>query len=93
MPVITNLIAFGMVLASCSIGLVITLLVGLKPIEIYMVIFAGPIVTMMDLHYRRRYGNKQFFASTAGGHIYFIPMWIMGFVYVLLGSWLVILPR
>jgi hypothetical protein len=50
-----------------------------------LMIIAGPLCAAMDLVYRTKHGEGRWFHPNCGGALFFIPMWILGVVWLALG--------
>ena len=50
-----------------------------------LMIIAGPLCTAMDLVYRFKRANRRWFSPSVGGALFFIPVWILGIVWLVLG--------
>ncbi len=48
-------------------------------------VIAGPIIACADLFYRIKLGGKHLFHPRCGGHAFFIPIWVMGALWVMIG--------
>jgi len=81
--IIFNLV--GIILFALSFGIATGLgkALGLSSEGLIMLI-GGPLSTCMDLAYRKFVG-KNWFRPAAGGSLFFIPVWILGIVWSLLG--------
>ncbi len=77
----------GAIMFAIAFGIAVGLghLVGLTA-EGPMMIMAGPPCLGMDLAYRARYGGKRLFHPECGGSLFFLPVWVLGIVWMVLGS-------
>ncbi len=50
-----------------------------------MMIIAGPLCLAMDLGYRFIRGEREWLSSEDGGALFFIPIWIFGVLWFVLG--------
>jgi hypothetical protein len=48
-------------------------------------IIAGPLCVALDLAYRNRQEDGSFWAPGVGGALFFIPVWVWGIVWFLMG--------
>ena len=46
---------------------------------------AGPLCAAIDLAYRYRRPDRRWFHPSFGGALFFIPVWILGIVWLVLG--------
>jgi hypothetical protein len=76
-PVIFNYIAFVINLLGFAIAIGLAALFDrLEPNAICFL--AGLAISMLDIGYRLRLGERRLFHPEHGGHIYFVPSWIIG---------------
>jgi hypothetical protein len=50
-----------------------------------LMIIAGPLCVAMDLAYRYKRADRRWFSPGVGGALFFIPVWILGIVWLVLG--------
>lgn len=50
-----------------------------------LMIIAGPLCAALDLAYRYRRPERHWFHPNLGGALFFIPVWILGIVWLVLG--------
>jgi hypothetical protein len=50
-----------------------------------LMILAGPLCTVMDSSFRMRKAERRWFHPDAGGNLFFIPIWLLGIVWLALG--------
>src|SRR5262245_46877619 len=50
-----------------------------------LMIIAGPLCVTMDLVYRLRHRERRWFHPNRGGALFFIPVWILGIIWLVLG--------
>jgi hypothetical protein len=50
-----------------------------------LMIIAGPLCAAMDASLRLRKGERRMFHPHAGGNLFFIPIWLLGIVWFVLG--------
>jgi hypothetical protein len=50
-----------------------------------LMIIAGPLCVAMDLVYRFMRSGRRWFHPSFGGSLFFIPVWILGIVWLVLG--------
>ena len=50
-----------------------------------LMIVAGPLCIALDLIYRLRRANRRWFSPAVGGALFFIPVWIVGIIWLVLG--------
>jgi hypothetical protein len=50
-----------------------------------LMIIAGPLCIIMDLLYRFKRADRRWFSPGAGGALFFIPVWILGVFWLVLG--------
>lgn len=55
-----------------------------SPSEGMMMMIAGPLATLLDFLYRRRYGGS-WFRPSAGGSLFFLPVWGFGILWFFFG--------
>ena len=46
---------------------------------------AGPLCAVFDLAYRYNFAERNWFRASAGGSLFFLPLWQMGFIWLVLG--------
>ncbi len=74
-----------------AIGFVAAYLIGLPlgaTSEAPLMAIGGPLMFIGDLLYRqrRRQGAQWWYSPRAGGHLFFIPVWCLGLVWMALGT-------
>jgi hypothetical protein len=76
----------GMVICGLAFGMAfgIGYLVGTSD-EGPLMIIAGPLCTAMDTFVRLRKAGRRWFHPEAGGNLFFIPIWLLGIVWLVLG--------
>lgn len=50
-----------------------------------LMMIAGPLCVAIDLAYRIRPSERRWFHPSFGGALFFIPVWILGIVWLVLG--------
>lgn len=85
MIVIYNMIALGWVVLGLAAGVILNLLLFGSINSDRMLFFGGPFIILADMLYRIRVGEGKWFSPNSGGHIFYIPMWIVGILWVVLG--------
>jgi hypothetical protein len=50
-----------------------------------LMIVAGPLCMALDLVYRLKRADRRWFSPGVGGALFFIPVWILGIIWLLLG--------
>jgi hypothetical protein len=50
-----------------------------------LMIIAGPLCAAMDLVYRFRHPARRWFHPNGGGAVFFIPVWVLGIIWLALG--------
>jgi hypothetical protein len=50
-----------------------------------MMIIAGPLCAALDLAYRLRRSERVWLHPNSGGSVFFIPVWILGILWLVLG--------
>ena len=50
-----------------------------------LMIIAGPLCAVFDLAYRLTLGERNWFHASAGGSLFFLPLWQMGMIWLVLG--------
>jgi hypothetical protein len=50
-----------------------------------LMIIAGPLCTAMDLVYRLKHPERRWFHPSSGGALFFIPLWLLGVIWLVLG--------
>jgi hypothetical protein len=80
-----NHLAFFMVLVGYPAGVGLALLLGQPNPANAGFVFGGPIITYLDMRYRRKVGQRHWFHPHRGGHLMFIPVWILGVIWIILG--------
>ncbi len=89
---IFNLLGLGMAFAAAFIGAIATGLlfrVNGGPL-LYGV---GVAAILIDVIYRATKGGKQWVSPNSGGHIWFIPIWVLGIVAIVGAPFVPALPR
>ena len=81
---IFNWNGIGMFAAGFGIALAIGYLFGISSEGALMVI-GSPIIIILDLAYRFKFGNGQWLRSDKGGSLFFIPAWCCGVIWFILG--------
>ena len=76
----------GILIASVAFGVAFGLghLVGFTA-EGPLMIVAGPLCAAMDLAYRSRRPERRWFHPSFGGALFFIPVWVFGIIWLVLG--------
>src|SRR4051812_28944183 len=89
MPMTMTIIIFnwpGILMAAIAFGIAFGVgrLAGISA-EGPLMIIAGPLCAAMDLVYRFRHPDRRWFHPNWGGALFFIPVWILGIVWLVLG--------
>lgn len=50
-----------------------------------LMIVAGPLCIVLDLIYRFKRADRRWFSPVVGGALFFIPVWILGIIWLVLG--------
>ncbi len=50
-----------------------------------LMMVAGPLCMALDLVYRLKLADRRWFSPGAGGSLFFIPVWILGVLWLILG--------
>lgn len=50
-----------------------------------LMMIAGPICIALDLAYRFQYSARRWFHPDAGGALFYIPVWLLGILWLVLG--------
>ena len=79
-----NYVGLLMLLVSFGLTFGIGSLVGLGPKGEFMMV-AGPVALALDVWYRRKRGDGDWFLPTSGGSIFFAPVWLWGAVWSVMG--------
>jgi hypothetical protein len=76
----------GIVMAAIAFGIAFGIghLTGTSA-EGPLMIIAGPLCVAMDLVYRFRRSERRWFHPSFGGALFFIPVWILGIIWLVLG--------
>jgi hypothetical protein len=84
----------GIVMVAVSFGLAFLAqqLVGALPEGVLMMI-AGPQIIALDLYYRSRRPEKNWWSFRQGGSLLFLPAWQLGAIWFVLGICYVIGPN
>jgi len=80
-----NRLAFCMIVGGYPTGVALAYLAGCPNPAIVGFVFAGPILVLLDLVYRRKVGKRCWFDPERGGHFLFMPVWLLGGIYVIFG--------
>ena len=82
--IIINLPAVAMLAIAFGIAWGLGALTG-NSAESQMMMIAGPLCVAVDLVYRWKVGDRRWFAPGAGGALFFIPIWMFGIFWFVLG--------
>jgi len=82
--VIFNLVGVLIIAIAFGIALGIGHLAGVTA-EGLMMIIAGPVCAALDLVYRSRRPDRRWFHPRFGGALFFIPVWVLGILWLVLG--------
>jgi hypothetical protein len=52
----------------------------------------GPLAVALDVAYRRRWGGGDLLRGGAGGALFFVPVWVFGVVWSIIGAYYLIQP-
>lgn len=87
MLVFFNWIGFGMLSVSFALGFGLGALFGIP--EGGAMLLGGLLALLADALYRhlwfRNSGSRKYFMPKYGGHIIFIPVWILGLIWMFMG--------
>lgn len=81
---IFNLVRIVICAIAFGIAFVVGHLMGTSA-EGSLMIIAGPIVAILDLVYRAKYGDGNWFIPEKGGSLFFLPAWGLGVLWLVLG--------
>ncbi len=79
MFVTTNKLAFGTTICALTVGFGAVIVFGLERTE-WALIVAAPLITITDLVYRWFIGKRDLLDPDKGGHVAFIPHWLIGII-------------
>ncbi len=76
----------GILMAAVAFGIAFGIghLVGISA-EGPLMMIAGPLCAAIDLAYRHRRPDRHWFHPGFGGALFFIPVWMFGIVWLVLG--------
>jgi hypothetical protein len=81
--IVFNLVGLAIFALSFGIATGLSKAMGLSS-EGLLMLLGGPLATTLDLAYRKLIG-KHWLRPSAGGSLFFIPVWLLGIVWGLLG--------
>ncbi len=83
--IVFNLVGLAILAISFGIAFVAGHLFGVSS-EGAVMIIAGPIAAVCDVGYRLRHGGSpSWFHPRRGGHLLFLPIWLFGVLWTVLG--------
>jgi len=91
MIIVFNWIGAGILLSGFAAGTLISLALHTKS-GLPFTLVAGLLVVALDLLYRLKIGEGCFFHPRRGGHVFFIPAWILGCGYLVAGGFSILDP-
>lgn len=86
MIIIFNFIGAGILIAGIGVGYLVTFIFGQKA-AVPAVISEGLVLMALDVLYRMKTGEGSLFHPRRGGHISFIPVWIIGLGFLAFGGY------
>jgi hypothetical protein len=86
MIIIFNFIGAGILIAGIGVGYLVTMTFGQKA-AVPAVILEGLVLVALDLIYRMKREDGSLFHPRRGGHISFIPVWIIGLGFLAFGCY------
>lgn len=92
MVIIFNLIGAGILILAFAVGAGVAHLFGAKT-EAPMVVVGGLLTLVLDLIYRMDKGEGSLLHPRRGGHVFFIPAWVLGLGFFMTGVLTFVLPQ
>lgn len=92
MVIIFNLIGAGILILAFAIGAGATFLLGAKTDAPTMLV-GGLVALVLDLIYRMGVGEQSLLHPRRGGHVFFIPAWVIGLGLFMTGALGLVLPQ
>lgn len=83
--IIFNIPGIVMVAISFAIAFGVGHLAGTSA-EGPLMMIAGPLCIALDLAYRYKRANRRWFSPGVGGALFFVPVWILGIIWLGLGA-------
>jgi hypothetical protein len=85
LAIICNALGVAFVGIGVAVSMSVTAIVGIHSEGGTMMIL-GPVVLVADLAFRLLHKDGHWLSPTRGGHLFFLPVWMFGLLWIVLGA-------